>query len=386
VHGRQRCAWLPVCYSVALPLELCRAPRKGLAVIYVLDAPSGARRPTPPVTASVSRAKANVTWLQSVPNPLGLHAPPNSDLPILGPARRIWSRWRAHIDGHSFVSLLSNSGMPIEDLARNWRSCRLSCSPVECPRFISMLASPLSTRPRTTACTLPTSSTQRWTSSPSWRATESPLEFGIGTGRIAIPLRARGISVYGVDLSPDMVAALRDRPGGVDVPVTMVTWPPSVWNESSPSSMRCGTPSSTSCRRTSRCSAFEMPPPTSFPAGTSSSRPLVPRLQGLCLGETVRASAFGPNNADVDEYDMVAQRITSHHYWNDGGRWETWSSPCRYVWPSELDLMGRIAGVALVARWGGWLREPFTGESTSQVSVFGRPAADGLRSRAEAQR
>jgi hypothetical protein len=92
--------------------------QKGLAVIYVLDAPSGARRPTPPVTASVSRAKANVTWLQSVPNPLGLHAPPNSDLPILGPARRIWSRWRAHIDGHSFVSLLSNSGMPIEDLAR----------------------------------------------------------------------------------------------------------------------------------------------------------------------------------------------------------------------------------------------------------------------------
>ncbi len=58
----------------------------------------------------------------------------------------------------------------------------------------------------------------------------------------------------------------------------------------------------------------------------------------------------------------------------DGGRLETWSSPCRYVWPSELDLMGRIAGVVLVARWGGWLREPFTGESTSQVSVFGRPA------------
>jgi hypothetical protein len=106
-------------------------------------------------------------------------------------------------------------------------------------------------------------------------------------------------------------------------------------------------------------------------------RDLVPRLRGLSLGETVRTSAFGPNNADVDEHDVVAQRITSHHYWNDGGRSETWSSPCRYVWPSELDLMGRIAGVALVARWGSWLREPFTGESTSQVSVFGRPAADG---------
>ena len=111
-----------------------------------------------------------------------------------------------------------------------------------------------------------------------------------------------------------------------------------------------------------------------------------PKAPGLSLGETVRASAFGPNNADVDEYDVVAQHITSHYYWNDGGRWQTWSSPCRYVWLSELDLMGRIAGLTLVARWGGWLREPFTGESTSQVSVFGRPPADGVRSRAEAQR
>jgi hypothetical protein len=113
------------------------------------------------------------------------------------------------------------------------------------------------------------------------------------------------------------------------------------------------------------------------PGGYFVVETLVPELHGLSLGKTIRASAFGPGNADIDEYDVVTQHITSHHYWNDGGRWETWSSPCRYVWPSELDLMGRIAGLTLVARWAGWLREPFTGESTSQVSVFGRSENGG---------
>lgn len=203
------------------------------------------------------------------------------------------------------------------------------------------------------------------------------LEFGIGTGRIAIPLRARGISVYGLDLSLDMVAALRDRAGGIDIPVTIgdmatvrvereFTLIYAVWNTfinllSQDEQVQC----------------FRNAAAHLVPGGYFVVETLVPRLEGLSLGETVRASAFGPNNADVDEYDVVAQRITSHHYWNDGGRWETWSSPCRYVWPSELDLMGRIAGLALDARWGGWLREPFTGESTSQVSVFSRSTNGG---------
>lgn len=123
-----------------------------------------------------------------------------------------------------------------------------------------------------------------------------------------------------------------------------------------------------------------------IPGGYFVVETLVPRLQGLSLGETVRASAFGPNSADVDEYDVVAQRITSHHYWNDGSRWETWLNPCRYVWPSELISWGTSPEwhsspdgvVGFASRLPGRARR----RSRCRQARSGR----GERSRAEAQR
>ncbi len=69
----------------------------------------------------------------------------------------------------------------------------------------------------------------------------------------------------------------------------------------------------------------------------------------------------------------AAQHLISHHYWVTGGQYGTVSTPFRYVWPAELDLMARIAGMRLRERWGGWHREPFTSESTSHVSVWEKP-------------
>ena len=76
-----------------------------------------------------------------------------------------------------------------------------------------------------------------------------------------------------------------------------------------------------------------------------------------------------------DEYtDMTAQISWSHHYWFVGDKLEVFSAPYRYVWPSELDLMARLAGMVLRDRWSGWKREPFTSDSTTHVSVWEKTA------------
>jgi len=96
----------------------------------------------------------------------------------------------------------------------------------------------------------------------------------------------------------------------------------------------------------------------------------VPALQRLPPGETVRAFAVTPTHLGFDEYDLVPQILYSHHYWMVDGTVERDSAPYRYVWPSELDLMARLAGLTLRERWAGWRREPFTSESTMHVSVW----------------
>jgi hypothetical protein len=89
----------------------------------------------------------------------------------------------------------------------------------------------------------------------------------------------------------------------------------------------------------------------------------------------VRAFTVTPTHLGFDEYvDLAAQRSVSHHYWVLGGRLETFSAPFRYVWPSELDLMARLAGMTLRERWSDWKREPFTGDSRSHVSVWEKTA------------
>jgi len=95
-------------------------------------------------------------------------------------------------------------------------------------------------------------------------------------------------------------------------------------------------------------------------------------LRRTQAGETARVFSADPTHVGIDEYtDMTAAQISySHHYYVVGDKLETFSAPYRYVWPSELDLMARLAGMRLRERWSGWDREPFTGESTSHASVW----------------
>ena len=92
------------------------------------------------------------------------------------------------------------------------------------------------------------------------------------------------------------------------------------------------------------------------------------------LGEVFVPFEITPGHLGIDEYDLVDQRLTSHHYWIDGDRVETFDSPHRYAWPAEYDLMARIAGITLVERWADWHRTPFTNDSTTHVSVWQKPS------------
>jgi hypothetical protein len=100
----------------------------------------------------------------------------------------------------------------------------------------------------------------------------------------------------------------------------------------------------------------------------------VPDLQRLPPGETVRPFHFSETRWGLDEYDVAAQGLISHHLEVVDGSLQRLSIPFRYVWPAELDLMAELGGMTLRERWSGWNREPFTGDSRQHVSVWETPA------------
>ncbi|MDP8911617.1 MAG: SAM-dependent methyltransferase, partial [Actinomycetota bacterium] len=100
-----------------------------------------------------------------------------------------------------------------------------------------------------------------------------------------------------------------------------------------------------------------------------------PDLQRLPPGETIRACHVSETKWSFDEYDVATQGLTSRHFKLVDGSLERLSIPFRYAWPSELDLMARLAGMSLRERWSGWQREPFTSDSRKHVSVWERSAA-----------
>ena len=106
------------------------------------------------------------------------------------------------------------------------------------------------------------------------------------------------------------------------------------------------------------------------PGGCFVIEVIVPQLQRLPPGETVRPFTVTPAHLGFEEFEVATQIAYSHHYWVVDGRLETLSAPFRYVWPSELDLMARLAGMSLRERWGDWDRAPFTSDSESHVSVW----------------
>ena len=196
------------------------------------------------------------------------------------------------------------------------------------------------------------------------------LELGIGTGRIALPLHARGVRVSGIDLSPDMLARLRTKPDAGRLALTVGDFA----HTRVPGTFRLVyLLFNTIMNLTSQdeqVACFQNAAAHLEPGGYFVIEVGVPDLQRLPPGETVRPFRVSATRLGFDEYDVPNQGLVSHHYSVDDGELRTQSVPFRYVWPAELDLMARLAGMGLHARWSDWHCGPFTADSRQHVSIW----------------
>ena len=196
------------------------------------------------------------------------------------------------------------------------------------------------------------------------------LELAIGTGRIAVPLSARGIEVRGIDLSPPMVEQLRAKPGSEKIDVTIGDIATTRVEGSFTLAYLVYNTIENLTTQDAQVACFENVAAHLEPGGCFVIEVEIPALQRLPHGERVRPFHASPTQLGFDEYDVAVQGLVSHHYWMVDGRFENLSMPFRYVWPSELDLMARIAGMSLRERFGDWDCAPFTNDSTKHISVW----------------
>ena len=196
------------------------------------------------------------------------------------------------------------------------------------------------------------------------------LELGVGTGRIALPLAQRGVRVHGIDLSEAMVARLREKPGAELVELTVGDFATTKVEGTFSVAYLVANTIMNLTTQDEQVACFCNVAEQLEPGGCFVIEVLVPGLQRLPPGERFQPFAVEPNHLGFDAIDVVTQSLVSHHYWVDGDKVEVFAPPFRYVWPSELDLMARIAGMTLRERWASWRREPFTSESAKHVSVW----------------
>lgn len=201
------------------------------------------------------------------------------------------------------------------------------------------------------------------------------LEFAIGTGRVALPLSARGVSVEGIELSPHMAEQLRNKPGADAIHVTIgdmattrvagaFTLVYLVFN----TIMNVTT-------QDEQVAVFANAAAHLAPGGAFAVEVVVPQLRRLPPTELGRVFTLEDGHVGIETFDDVEGQISwSHHWMQVDGRLVRHSAPYRYVWPSELDLMARFVGLRLRHRWSGWKREPFIGSSVNQVVIYEKTA------------
>lgn len=203
--------------------------------------------------------------------------------------------------------------------------------------------------------------------------TGAALEFGVGTGRVALPLAERGIEVHGIDLSSAMIARLRGKPGAERVATTIGDFATARVEGSFSLVYLVFNTIMNLTTQAEQVACFRNAAAHLEPGGCFVIEVGVPQLQRLPPGETFQVFHGSEDSWGIDEIDVVTQRSTSHHLEIVDGRVEAMSMPFRYVWPAELDLMAELAGMHLRDRYGGWNQEPFTAESRLHVSVWQLP-------------
>jgi SAM-dependent methyltransferase len=196
------------------------------------------------------------------------------------------------------------------------------------------------------------------------------LELAIGTGRIAVPLAQRGVPVHGIELSEAMARRLRDKPGAEQIGVTIGDFTTTKVDGTFAVAYLVFNTIMNVTTQAEQVATFRNVAAHLEPGGCFVVEVGIPDLQRLPPGETSRPFDLSADHVGLDEYDVAVQGLRSHHFSLVDGSWQYLVMPFRYVWPSELDLMAELAGMALRDRWSDWNREPFTSESRKHVSVW----------------
>lgn len=205
------------------------------------------------------------------------------------------------------------------------------------------------------------------------------LELAVGTGRVALPLSARGLEVHGIELSPHMAAQLRAKPGSDAVPVTIGD----MTSTRAPGTFTLvyllANTIMNVTTQDEQAAVFANAAAHLEPGGCFVVEVIVPQLRSVPRGEAGRIFTLEPDHVAIETFDdLVGQIAWSHHWLDVDGRLVRHSAPYRYVWPSELDLMAKLAGLRLRERWEAWDRTPFTSDSTSQIAVFEKDSSREL--------
>ena len=205
------------------------------------------------------------------------------------------------------------------------------------------------------------------------------LEFAIGTGRIALPLAARGVPVHGIDMSRAMVTRLRAKPGGEAIGVTIGDFATMRVDGTFRVVYLVFNTIMNLTTQAAQVACFRNAAAHLEPGGCFLIDVMVPDLRRLPPGQSAIAWQTGPDRWAFDLYDTATQAMSSNYISVIDGRGEYRSFPFRYVWPAELDLMAELAGLRLRQRWNGWAGAPFTSESRHHVSVWEKPLPGGQR-------
>ena len=197
------------------------------------------------------------------------------------------------------------------------------------------------------------------------------LELAIGTGRVAVPLVERGVSVTGIELSQPMVDQLRTKVDETTIPVVVGDMA---------SAEAPGTYSvvylvyntiSNLLTQAEQVACFRNAARHLTPGGRFVIELWVPELRRLPPGREATVWHHEPGYIGLDTYDVLQQLVVSHHFrFGEGTEAQLFRSPHRYIWPAELDLMAQLAGFELETRHADWQGTAFTAESRSHVSVY----------------
>jgi SAM-dependent methyltransferase len=201
------------------------------------------------------------------------------------------------------------------------------------------------------------------------------LEFGIGTGRVAVPLAARGVPVTGIELSRPMVDRLRSKVDDATIPVVMGGMATTVAPGRYTLVYLVYNTISNLLTQAEQVACFRNAARHLVPGGRFVIELEVPELRKLPPGQQASVFRSEPGYIGLDTYDVLNQRLVSHHFWFDDSRQaRLFRSPHRYIWPAELDLMAQLAGFELETRHADWRGTEFTAESPSHVTVYRKPA------------